>query len=180
MPPQKLDKAVSEEIGRLYYQILKEFKASSSFKNRIIGSLMVVLLLKIKELFWSNYYPLEEGNSQSEIVKTFKENLESNYLDLIAKKSGELFQSQDYARLQNLNASYFSQVIKSKTGKSSSKWIAEKSIAFSKSFLKNTSTPIKEISYTLGFSETAHFSNFFKKNMGISPTNYRKKFQNTK
>ena len=50
----------------------------------------------------------------------------------------------------------------------------EKMIGEAKCLLQNSSATIKEISYALCFSETAHFSNFFKKHTSISPIQYRK------
>lgn len=178
VPPQRPSKNEYTEIEILYQQILREYVKDSAFKDKIIGSLLVALLLKIKALFWQNYYPLEEGSNQSKIVKTFKQNLEKHYKMLVKKQTAEILQSQDYANLQQLNPSYFSQVIKSKTGKSPTQWIAERTISFAKSLLKNTSKSIKEITYAIGFMETAHFSNFFKKQTGISPTRYREKHKN--
>ncbi|MNY56473.1 HTH-type transcriptional activator RhaS [compost metagenome] len=81
---------------------------------------------------------------------------------------------KDYALAQNLHENYLNNVIKSKTGKSVSNWISEKLIAEAKSLLKNSTLSIKEIAYKLGFIETSHFSNYFKKNTKTSPEEYRK------
>ncbi|MFD2823385.1 helix-turn-helix domain-containing protein [Lacinutrix iliipiscaria] len=175
VPPQNPSEKQYKEIETIYLQILNEYQSNSLYKEKIISSLLVALLLKIKALFWQNYHPLEEGSNQSRIVKAFKENLEKHYTDLAKNKVDKIFQPQDYANLQQLNSSYFSQVIKSKTGKSPSSWINERTTSYAKSLLKNTSKSIKEITYKLGFSETAHFSNFFKKQTRFSPSTYRKK-----
>ncbi len=172
--PQNPNAQQFEEIEFFYKQILKEYNGSSPFKEKVISSLLVALLLKIKSLFWEDYQPLEEGDQHSKIVKTFKENLELHYRQLFEGQTSEILQAQEYANLQQLNPSYFSQVIKSKTGKSSSQWIAERTVSTAKSLLKSTSKSIKEITYAIGFTETAHFSNFFKKQTGISPSAYRK------
>ncbi|WP_452224132.1 helix-turn-helix domain-containing protein [Lacinutrix chionoecetis] len=176
--PQQLNNNQFSEIETLYLQILKEYNNKSQYKNKIISNLLIVLLLKIKDLFWQDYLPMEEGNSQSRIVKTFKENLESHYQKLMRKESSVILQPQDYANTQLLNSSYFSQVIKSKTGKSPTQWIAERTTSLAKSLLINSTKSIKEITYSIGFSETAHFSNFFKKQSGFSPSAYRKKHKN--
>lgn len=175
VPPQNLDEQEYKEIETTYLQILSEYKGDSLYKEKIISNLLVALLLKIKALFWQDYYPLEEGSHHSRIVRTFKENLEKHYLDLAKNNIDRIFQPQDYASLQQLNPSYFSQVIKSKTGKTPSHWINEKTISYAKALIKNTSKSIKEITFSLGFSETAHFSNFFKKQTGFSPSTFRKK-----
>tara|TARA_R110002012_G_scaffold321937_2_gene552518 strand:- start:1726 stop:2670 length:945 start_codon:yes stop_codon:yes gene_type:complete len=175
VPPQNPNELQYKEIETIYLQILDEYRTNSLYKEKIISSLLVVLLLKIKALFWQDYYPLEEGNNQSKIVKTFKENLEKHYRDLSENNAERIFQPQDYANLQQLNPSYFSQVIKSKTGRPPSNWINERTTSYAKALLKNTSKSIKEITYKLGFTETAHFSNFLKRQTGFSPTAYRKK-----
>lgn len=175
VPPQNPSEKEYTEIETIYLQILKEYQGTSLYKEKIISNLLVALLLKIKALFWQNYYPLEEGSNQSRIVKTFKENLEKHYRDLAKDNVERVYQPQDYANLQQLNPSYFSQVIKSKTGKSPSNWINERTTSYAKALLKNTSKSIKEVTYKLGFAETSHFSNFFKKQTGISPSAYRKK-----
>jgi AraC-like DNA-binding protein len=172
--PKVLQSEAFTEFETLYKQIYKEHHSSSPYKYKIIGSFFVILLLKIKEYFWSDYNPIYEGQRSSQIVKSFKQLLEKHYRDLHSGKAETVFRVQDYAREQNLHPNYLSNVIKTKTGKPIVVWIADKTIAEAKSLLQNSSVSVKEISYKLGFSETAHFSNFFKKHIRISPAQYRK------
>jgi AraC family transcriptional regulator, transcriptional activator of pobA len=152
----------------------KAYHSNSPYRSKQIGHLLVLLLLKIKEAFWSNYDPLEEGNKSSNIVKNFKIHLESHYRELVQDKADRVYRVQNYASLQSLHPNYLSNVIKTKTGKTVSTWIAEKTIAEAKSLLQNSSTPIKQIASLLGFSEPTHFSNYFKKNTNTTPAYYRK------
>lgn len=172
--PRVLNSESFSEFEQLYLQIRKEYFASSPYRNRLIGNLFVVLLLKIKEYFWKDYNPIYEGDRSSQIVKDFKILLEKHYRDLVSGKVTQVFRVQEYASAQNLHPNYLSNVLKSKTGKSIGTWIAEKTIAESKSLLQNSSISIKEIAYLLGFSEASHFSNYFKKHTGFSPVSYRK------
>jgi AraC family transcriptional activator of pobA len=172
--PRVLKPAEFAEFEQLYTQIFKEYQNHSLYRNRIIGNLFVVLLLKIKEYFWKDYNPIYEGNRSSEIVKTFKRMLEQHYRDLSNRKTERVFRVQEYADAQSLHPNYLSNVIKIKTGKPIGTWIAEKTIAEAKSLLQNSSTSIKEIAWLLGFAEAAHFSNYFKKHTDVSPVLYRK------
>ncbi|GGH03326.1 helix-turn-helix domain-containing protein [Pedobacter zeae] len=166
-----------EEVGAINVQLLNEYRKNTPSKYKIIGHLLAVLLFKIKEHIWIDYNPIYEGNRSSRIVISFKRILEQHYRDLSSGKADLAFRVQDYANALNLHPNYLSSVIKSKTGKNITTWIAEKTLTEAKSLLQNTAIPIKEISYRLGFAETAHFSNFFKKYEETSPGSYKKSHQ---
>lgn len=161
-------------IEELYRFIFREHHGHSPYKNKIIGSAVVTLLLKIKEYFFQDYNPIYEGNRSSQIVKTFKQNLEQHFRDLSSGKTDTQLRVQDYADKQFLHVNYLSSVITSKTGKSISAWIADKTIAEAKVMLQDKLLNIKEIASRLGFLEASHFSNYFKKNTSQSPAEYRK------
>jgi AraC-like DNA-binding protein len=161
-------------IEELYKFIYREHHANSPYKNKVIGSSVVTLLLKIKEYFFQDYNPIYEGNRSSQIVKTFKQNLEQHFRDLASGKTDTQMRVQDYADKQFLHVNYLSSVITSKTGKSITAWIADKTIAEAKVMLQDKDLNIKEIAGKLGFLEASHFSNYFKKNTNQSPVEYRK------
>ncbi|MEO1054954.1 MAG: AraC family transcriptional regulator [Bacteroidota bacterium] len=174
VPPKTLSAEEFQDYEHLYLQIFKEFNARSSYKYKILGNLFVVMLLKIKERFWSGYDPISEGDRSSQIVKHFKQKLASHFRALHNGEIDFLPQVQDLAHQMNLHPNYFSNVIKSKTGRSVNLWIVEKAITSAKALLKNTPLSIKQIGIQLGFSEPTHFSSYFKKHAGFTPNQYRK------
>ena len=176
VPPKVLDPAAFAEFDQLCGQILTEYSAHAVYRYRIIGALFVAVLLKIKAYFWQDYNPIYEGNRSSRIVRDFKRCLEQHFRDLGQPEveNPRALRVQDCADAQHLHPNYLSSVIKSKTGKSVSVWIIEKTIVEAKAMLQNTSLSIKEIAYRLGFVEPTHFSNYFKKHTGVSPVLYRK------
>ncbi|UKB78326.1 helix-turn-helix domain-containing protein [Chryseobacterium sp. MEBOG07] len=157
----------------LYLQIYNEFhNKSRNFK--IIGHLFAALLHKYKDYYWENSEFQTEENSNSLIIESFKKLLDKHYQGLVNGTEDKIFQVKDYANALGFHPSYFSAMVKVKTGKPVSKWIAEKTISQSKLLLRNQSISIKEISYRLGFSVPGHFSSYFKKYAGISPKEYRR------
>ena len=172
-PPHYPELNVFEEFDKLGEQLLREFESTSPYKFKVIGSLTVVLLLRIKEWFWKSYDPLHESDTGSAIALTFKRNLEQHFRDLLDGKCDRAFQVQDYAAAQYLHPSYFSTVIKRKTGKSVNAWIAEKNIAEAQTLLSRSSQTIQEVAFQLGFKDAAHFSRFFKKHTQQSPSQFR-------
>lgn len=174
-PPKNLSKPDMEEFDTLYSQIMKEFNKDSRYKNKILGNLFMVILLRIKEKFWSGYNPIEEGKRDSQIVKSFKGLLESEFKNVLSGSDYEgKLQVQYFARKMNLHPNYLNSVIKSKTGRTVNDWISKRTLSLAKTLLINTPLSLKEIAYQLGFSEPTHFSRFFRKNTQLTPNAFRK------
>ena len=57
-----------------------------------------------------------------------------------------------------------------------SSYLRLKRIEKAKEYLQNSALSLKEISYKVGFNDYNYFSQIFKKNVGISSKEYRKKF----
>lgn len=176
-PPSYPDREIFQIFDDLGNQLLQEYESDSAYKYKVIASLIVVLLFKIKERFWKVYDPLTEAATSSDITLTFKRNLEAHFRDLLTGKCDRLFQVQDYAQAQYLHPSYFSTAIKRKTGKSVNSWITEKMIAEAKAMLARSPESVREIAFRLGFKNAAHFSRFFKKHTKLSPLSFRQSLQ---
>jgi AraC-like DNA-binding protein len=174
VPPKILNPVQFAEFELLYQQLLREFKSDSPYRFKVIGHLCVIMLIKIREYFWNDYNPINEGNRSSLIVKNFKRLLETHYRNLRKGASDKVFRIQEYAEALHLHPNYLNTVIKIKTGKPVGAWITEKTIAEAKSLLSNSDISIKEIAWGLGFAEAPHFSNYFKKYTNISPVLYRR------
>ena len=80
-----------------------------------------------------------------------------------------------YANCMNVSARYLAQVCKRVVSKSPKAIIDDYIVdQLSKSLTAETSKTIQQLAYEFGFSNQAHFSKFFHKIKGISPSEYRK------
>ncbi len=107
----------------------------------------------------------DSNNNQIHIVTTFK--------DLVAKNYMQIHKVSDYACMMNISTKYLNQVVKKVLGVTAKSVIQEQLIIQARRELKFSNNSIKEIAYKLGFSEPFHFSNYFKKMIGCSPSRYR-------
>ena len=74
----------------------------------------------------------------------------------------------------NMSPNYFSDLVKAATGQPALKYIHDKLIEFAKYRLANSERTINEVAYSLGFEYPQHFTRFFRKQTGCSPSEYRK------
>jgi AraC-like DNA-binding protein len=73
----------------------------------------------------------------------------------------------------HLSANYLGDLIKKETGKSPQEHIQLKLIDIAKERIFDTSKSVSEIAYALGFKHPQHFTRMFKKEIGMSPSDYR-------
>jgi AraC-like DNA-binding protein len=154
--------------------IIEEHGRPSSVQEKVIASLLMALLFRIRDAFWREYDPVEEGGRGSAIVEAFKRELEARVRALVGGGATAPPSVSDLAEAQGLHPNYLSTVVKEKTGRTVGDWMAEKLAAEARALLAGSRRSIKEVSYALGFSEATHFSRFFKRETGLTPTAFRR------
>ncbi|AYD47720.1 helix-turn-helix domain-containing protein [Arachidicoccus soli] len=78
-----------------------------------------------------------------------------------------------FADQLHLSANYFGDLIKKDTGKSALEYIQARIIEMAKEKIYDYNLSLSEIAYDLGFKYPQHFTRFFKKHVGSSPTEFR-------
>jgi AraC-like DNA-binding protein len=80
-----------------------------------------------------------------------------------------------YADKLCLTPKHLSKVIKENSGKSAGEWIDDYVILEAKALLKSTNMTIQQISDELNFPSQSFFGKYFKRNTGVSPSEYKGK-----
>ena len=78
-----------------------------------------------------------------------------------------------YADRLNVSTSYLAQVTKRVSGQAPKAFIDDRIISEARRLLTSTSLTVQEISYQLGFTSQAHFTKYFKKLTGLTPSDFR-------
>ena len=73
-----------------------------------------------------------------------------------------------------LSPNYFGDLVKKTTGKTPLDYIQAKITGMSKDLLLDTEMTVSQIADELGFQYPQHLNRMFKKNVGVTPTEYRK------
>jgi YesN/AraC family two-component response regulator len=74
----------------------------------------------------------------------------------------------------NLSVNYLSDLLKSETGRSAKDHINDYVIEKAKTLLLSNDQNISQISYSLGYENPQGLNKLFKKQVGLSPKEYRK------
>ena len=150
---EKMDKEIQNEIV-------------SPFTDSIVKSyLQLILSISSKEK--SKYLiDLKPNELPNKDLVYFQDLLEKHY----KTERSMAF----YAAEFSLSTDAFSKKVKKQFSKSPSQLINERVILEAKKLLHLTYKSIKEIAQELNFEDEFYFSRYFKKNVGVSPSSYRK------
>lgn len=79
----------------------------------------------------------------------------------------------DIAKHFDINEDYFYRLFKTFTGQTPTVFISQLRIRYAKQLLRNTTLPISEIAFQVGYNSSSYFSKMFHRLVGISPRTYR-------
>jgi two-component system response regulator YesN len=85
---------------------------------------------------------------------------------------------QDVAKEVNMSKSRFSTVFSQTTGQSFTEYLIYLRLNKAKELLRTTSIKSSQIAHDTGYNDSHYFSYIFKKNTGLTPSEYRSQYQN--
>lgn len=106
---------------------------------------------------------------------TRRQRLLDDFLNLVEMHSGSHRDLGFYADSLYISAKYLSRIVSETSGRSARDWITMRVILEAKLMLKESDLSVQEISDRLNFSNQSFFGTFFKRQVGISPSDYRNK-----
>ena len=81
---------------------------------------------------------------------------------------------EEYARSRGMSVSWFIRNFKEYTGTTPTQYLLSLRISNAQSLLESTSCNVTEIAEIVGYNNPLYFSRLFKKQCGVSPTEFRK------
>lgn len=111
----------------------------------------------------------ERGEDGSNAILRVKRFIDANLHDDLNR---ERIAGQVY-----LNPAYLSRLFRKETGMSLTDYIVERRMEKVKELLTRTNVKISDIALSVGYANFSHFSKQFKRSTGLTPQEYRRKYQ---
>ena len=147
-----------------YFRLLYTIAATQPFDRRSVEHLLSSLHYRIVDSIVSSHHP-----------KGRKEELFNLFIELLNTYRGK-YDLTFYADSINISPQYLSRLVFEISGTAASDWINRTVTLQAKLLLRNSRLTIEHIAEELHFSTTPYFCRFFKREVGLTPTEYRRKY----
>ncbi|MCB2406469.1 helix-turn-helix transcriptional regulator [Hymenobacter lucidus] len=117
--------------------------------------------------------PLPGHNASARVAALFAELLERQFPLATPQQQLRLRTPKDYADHLAVHVNHLNRVLKETTGHTTSALIGDRVAQEARMLLRQTSWTVSEIADSLGFSDVAHFCNFFKRQTSLTPGDFR-------
>lgn len=163
-----LNEAESEIIQSAFRNIIAEYERDSPEKNFLLCNQILILLLRVREIYRKNVQELSKKLTRHEqLANQFKLLVEKHFIE---KRT-----VNDYAELLNITSSHLSDVVSKTFSRPPLQIIHDLLLLEAKVQLRSTDKSVSEIAYYLKFDDQPHFTHFVKKRTGFSPSELRTK-----
>ena len=108
-------------------------------------------------------------NAAERVTTLFADLLERQFPLVAPEQTLRLRTATDFAQRLAVHVNHLNKVLKETTGHTTTALIGKRVAQEAKLLLKQTSWSVSEIADSLGFTDVAHFCNFFKRQTGLIP-----------
>lgn len=157
------------KLETLFSKIFEE-----SVQERLGGCIIAQSLFTLLMAEMVRHSPLQKEPEPSELVKLNTTTYLVNHaISYIHQNISKKITVKEVAEQLGISEIYLYKLFKEHTGKSVQQFILDFRLKTSQYFLTNPNYSIKSIAEELGFVSAQYFSAIFKRQIGVSPTQYR-------
>lgn len=156
-----------ELLLKLYTDLLEKYNNKNGmFRRQIIQHTLLSAMYEFSAIEHNHMTPERKDLSK-------QERLIWNFYQLLFNNYKEHHDTDFYAQKLFLSSKYLSVILKEQTGKSVNDWVFDYIIIEAKALLKSSQITIQELAYYFNYADATSFGKFFKKQVGMTPKEYR-------
>ncbi|MEO0504504.1 MAG: AraC family transcriptional regulator [Bacteroidota bacterium] len=163
-----------ETFSNIFQKMFLELESDYQYKYDVLRNLVFELIHAGLKMQPATILENQYSNASERISGLFMELLERQFPMESPMQRVRLRSASDFAQQLGMHVNHLNRALKETTQKTTSVLINHRIAQEAKILLRHTHWNVSEIAYSLGFEETAHFSNFFKKQTQLSPVAFRK------
>lgn len=154
-----------DELDRLQREL---DEAQAGFETAMEWQVGRILILLSRALLHHSRLQEKPGASSSKFADRFVQLVDEHYAQQLKLEA--------YAQMLHLSLSSLHRHCVARFGQSPRQLVENRLIREAKRRLVYTQNSAEHIAYELGFKDPAYFTRFFKRNVGLAPSNYRKAY----
>ena len=163
-------------IARLYESIELEYSNNEDEFSKEIILANINALLKYSDRFYKRQFIKRKALTGKTVTAFHK--LLKNYIKEDKFNTEGLPSVAYMAAALQMSPRYLSNLLKIETGKGAQELIHIALVTVAKNKLRESGENVSEVAYSLGFENMSYFSKLFKKEVGMSPKDFKKQFLN--
>lgn len=161
-----LNKKEDSSYKMMYQILLEEFETKDTIQGEMLRVMLKRILIKSTRLVKNDILQPQLSTVKIDIIRRFNV--------LVEEFFKEKHQVADYATMLNKSPKTLSNLFKMYSNKTALSFINDRIIVEARRLLLFSDKTSEQITYILGYNEPGHFSKFFKKQVGVSPSEFRK------
>lgn len=162
------DEANRPLLSNLFTTLHQHYESFGESNRELLASYVRVLLTEAKRLYPTDS-PSTETSSAMQLSKAFHLAVEQRYLTDRT--------TQPYANRLGVTANHLTRVIRQTSGMTPGEILRDRLTLEAKRLLAHSEFTVGETAQRLGFLSAAQFSNWFKREAGVSPDQFRRDFR---
>jgi AraC family transcriptional activator of pobA len=160
----ELDSKLFYKVKDIYEEISLELNSKNENNFEYATSLLNQILIILKR---------EKLKIKVDLNKSRADLISSSFLCLIESHFSTKKYVSDYSDIMGISSKHLSETVKEKLGKSALHFIHKRIIKEAKYLLIYSDKTIYSIAISLNFHDASQFTRFFKKNVDMTPKDYR-------
>jgi AraC family transcriptional activator of pobA len=161
------DAKILLEIYALIQQKLE--REEHPYRMEIARSILITLLYEVAAIYEKQHIIIKGKQSR-------KQELNILFQDLVFRHYKEHRNVQYYADALFVSSKHLTESIKDVTGRTAGEWIDDAVVLEAKVLLRNLDMSVAQIADSIHFPDQSSFGKYFKKQTGLSPSDYRMAF----